>query len=405
MDKWEEFTLSEISEKIGDGIHGTPKYDINGKYYFINGNNLSNGKIVFNKNTLKVSTIEYEKIKKPLNKRTILVSINGTLGNVAAYNNEDVCLGKSACYINLKKNVCKDFIKYYLDNDYFMMYADAFSTGSTIKNLPLKAVRNFKIKIPNIDLQKKISKILSNYDDLINCNLEKIKLLDELAKITFEEFFLRFKIDNKKLNINQETKIPSGWKKIKLIEYLEIISKGPSLNYNLENSNGVEVLNQSCLRNGEIELEKILIAKELNEKKAFLYLRLNDILINSMGEGTLGRVSKNVSIDRKMIIHNCITLLRAKDIYSQYLLFYFISAHQKYFEAISHGSTGQSTLKKELISKLIINLPDIGIMRKFDKIVSPIWKKIGNLKKQNIILKEAKDILLPRLLFGKSKYN
>ena len=109
---WDEKTLKEITTILGDGLHGTPKYTINGEYYFINGNNLDNGKVLLKENTKRVSVLEYEKHKKELNDRTILVSINGTLGNVAFYNNEKIILGKSACYFNLINSVDKNFIRY-----------------------------------------------------------------------------------------------------------------------------------------------------------------------------------------------------------------------------------------------------------------------------------------------------
>lgn len=97
-------SLEQVSSKIGDGIHGTPKYDENGSYYFINGNNLSSGRVVITTSTKKVSYEEYVKHKKEINSSTILLSINGTIGNVAIYNHEPIILGKSACYINVHSN-------------------------------------------------------------------------------------------------------------------------------------------------------------------------------------------------------------------------------------------------------------------------------------------------------------
>lgn len=93
---WAWVNLDYISTKLGDGLHGTPKYS-NGEYYFINGSNLNNGKILLKHGTKKVSKEEALKHYRPLSNRTVLVSINGTLGNVAFYNSEKVILGKSAC--------------------------------------------------------------------------------------------------------------------------------------------------------------------------------------------------------------------------------------------------------------------------------------------------------------------
>jgi type I restriction enzyme, S subunit len=84
---WIWVRLGEIVSLLGDGLHGTPVYDESGEYFFINGNNLSDGLIEIKSNTSKVSVEEYHKYKKELNSRTVLVSINGTIGNVAFYNN------------------------------------------------------------------------------------------------------------------------------------------------------------------------------------------------------------------------------------------------------------------------------------------------------------------------------
>ena len=141
---------------MGDGIHGTPEFDATGTVYFINGNNLSNGSIEIKADTKKVSEQEAEKHKRLLNSTTVLVSINGTLGNVAFYNGENVILGKSACYFNLMGNIDKQYIKHILETEYFTEYAKNVATGSTIKNVPLAGMRNFLIPVPPITEQHRI---------------------------------------------------------------------------------------------------------------------------------------------------------------------------------------------------------------------------------------------------------
>ena len=106
---WEKKRLQDCTSIIGDGLHGTPKYDENGNYYFINGSNLTITDIVFTPETKRVNETEYQKYKVELNENTVFLSINGsTLGKrTAFYNNEPVILGKSACYINVKKQHSK----------------------------------------------------------------------------------------------------------------------------------------------------------------------------------------------------------------------------------------------------------------------------------------------------------
>ena len=153
---WNWARLSNITSILGDGIHGTPEYDATGTVYFINGNNLSNGSIEIKADTKKVSEQEAEKHKRLLNSTTVLVSINGTLGNVAFYNGENVILGKSACYFNLMGNIDKQYIKHILETEYFTEYAKNVATGSTIKNVPLAGMRNFLMPVPPITEQHRI---------------------------------------------------------------------------------------------------------------------------------------------------------------------------------------------------------------------------------------------------------
>ena len=155
---WEWIRLRGLVSLLGDGLHGTPEYDFTGKYFFINGNNLSNNKIVIKHNTEKVNESEYLKYRKELNDKTILISINGTIGNVGHYNGEPVVLGKSACYFNLMDINLKAYITMLMYTDYFLKYAKDNATGSTIKNVSLAVMNNFYVPLPPLSEQKRIVK-------------------------------------------------------------------------------------------------------------------------------------------------------------------------------------------------------------------------------------------------------
>ena len=165
---WEWTTLQNISTIIGDGLHGTPQYDSSGDYYFINGNNLSEHKIKIKEDTKRVSENEYIKYRKPLNETSILVSINGTIGNVGTYNGERVILGKSACYFNISSLLHKVYFCYLLESDYFLKYAFKSATGSTIKNVPLKAINDFFVPLPPLAEQQRIVAEIERWFNLID---------------------------------------------------------------------------------------------------------------------------------------------------------------------------------------------------------------------------------------------
>jgi len=171
---WTVNKLSAVSMDIGDGIHTTPKYVNDSEFYFINGNNLDNGLIKCYDETKCVSKEEYELFKKNLNQKTILMSINGTIGNLAFFNNEKVILGKSAAYINLNDKVDKRFIYFLLQHSSIKNFYENELTGTTIRNLSLKSIRDTPIPLPPTKSeQTAIATALSDTDALIE-NLEKL---------------------------------------------------------------------------------------------------------------------------------------------------------------------------------------------------------------------------------------
>ena len=155
-ESWCWCRLKNIVSLLGDGIHGTPEYSEIGEYHFINGNNLSEGSIIIKDDTKIVDESQYLKYKKELNETTVFVSINGTIGNIAFYNNEPVILGKSACYFNLIMKEFKAYIYWLLKTDYFLKYAITNATGSTIKNVSLKTMNDFYVPLPPLAEQKRI---------------------------------------------------------------------------------------------------------------------------------------------------------------------------------------------------------------------------------------------------------
>lgn len=169
--RWAWCRLSSIVSLLGDGIHGTPEYSEIGSVFFINGNNLSDGRILIKPDTKKVTEEEAAKHLRFLNASTVLVSINGTIGNIAFYSGEKVILGKSACYFNLMSGIEKEYVKIVLQTDYFLEYAKRVATGSTIKNVPLSGMRNLLVPIPLqkeqqdiIEKLKSLTSLITKYD-------------------------------------------------------------------------------------------------------------------------------------------------------------------------------------------------------------------------------------------------
>ena len=153
---WVWVRLRELVTHLGDGLHGTPNYSPSGDYFFVNGNNLGQGVVTIKPETKRVDRSEYEKYRKPLDATSVLLSINGTLGRVAFYQDEMIVLGKSACYFNVTAGLPKVFSKLLLECPDFMTYAEKSATGTTIKNLGLKAIGDWPIALPPLAEQSLI---------------------------------------------------------------------------------------------------------------------------------------------------------------------------------------------------------------------------------------------------------
>ena len=152
---WDVVRLNNVCDGIGDGLHGTPKYDEDGVYPFINGNNLKDGVIEATSLTKMVNKETYKKHCITMNYNTILLSINGTFGKLALYKGEEVMLGKSVCYCNLKSEINREFVYGVMNTDAFKIFLESNATASTIKNVGLKAIRGFKLILPPKELQNK----------------------------------------------------------------------------------------------------------------------------------------------------------------------------------------------------------------------------------------------------------
>lgn len=188
-----EMISLDIVCHIGDGLHGTPIYDENGDYFFINGNNLYNGHIILKPDTKKVSEEMFNKYGIKLDTTSILMSINGTIGNIAIYKDEKIVLGKSAAFFKVKdiNKLHYKYLYYYLQTTKANNYYESSLTGSTIKNLGLKALRTFIIPLPPLSEQSRIVSILDSFEASI-ANFEEQLALRQKQYEYYREKLLTF---------------------------------------------------------------------------------------------------------------------------------------------------------------------------------------------------------------------
>ena len=402
MEEWKEYKLKDVTSVLGDGIHGTPKYDDDESVFFINGNNLENGKIVIRDTTKRVSLEEASKHKKPLTSRTILVSINGTLGNVARYNGEQCILGKSACYFNVKEEYNIDYIYYVVANEVFRKEIERLATGTTIKNVSLETMRNYSFLAPSIEEQKKIASILSSLDDKIELNRRINENLEQQAQALFKSWFVDFEPFRDGEFVESELgMIPKGWRVGSLEELCSFISRGLTPKY--DDSSEELILGQTCVRNNIVTLNNA--RKHKPKVKNEKWVKQWDVLLNSTGIGSLGRVGivyfqmDNVAIDSH------ITVVRTSTPLYRHYVGRNLLSRQLEIENMAVGSTGQTELPRDRVKSMPIIIPSNDAMDNFNNLIEPMAISMYRSIIESRRLAELRDTLLPKLMSGEIKVN
>lgn len=440
---WKIVRLEDVTTIIGDGLHGTPEYDEFGDYHFINGNNLQNGKIVITESTKKSSEHEYLIHKKNLNNRTILVSINGTLGNVAIYEGEKVFLGKSACYINVDENVDKYFVRYVISSNIFQDYIHSLATGSTIKNVSLKLMRNFEFYLPSLNEQQKISGILKSLDDKITLNRQINQTLEAMAQALFKSWFVDFEPVKAKLSalavggsaddanlaamsaisgktteqlLALKTTHPDQFQQLYTTADLFPSEMVDSELGEIPKGWGVgKVGDIASFANGRISVG------ELNQNN---YISTENMLVNKEGissASSLPEIETTPSFQNGQILISNIRPYfkkiwlasfnggRSGDVLAfdaknkeQKEFLYNLLYQDSFFDYMMLTSKGAKMPRgdKTAIMNYKIAIPNKNMAEIYSSKVSEFYTQVNVLKKQNLVLGELRDTLLPKLLSG-----
>lgn len=410
--------LVNFLESYGDGIHGTPNYENNGEYYFINGNNLRDDCILLNA-TNRISKEEYIRIKRPLHANSLLLSINGTLGNVARYGGEKIALGKSVCYLNIKRDYNRDFFFYLIKTKEFQTYIQLVAHGSTIKNLAPSQVAEYEFEMPkNIN---KLSKTLSLIDSKISLNNKIISELESIAKTIYDYWFLQFEFPNEegkpykssggKMVWNEELKreIPEGWKVTK-IGTLCGIKRGISYNSSNMDMNGIPILSLASINrqgkyipngikyfNGQYSNDKIL--------KPYDMIMCNTDMTQEKEIIAKAILVPDIFENRDILsTHHISHVIFADETYKEYL---YMTTQTPWFHNYIKGfSSGTNVVGLDVYGFKNYNLliPSKEILHIFTKFIQNIEKQKSNLLKKNQELTSLRDFLLPLLMNGQVSF-
>jgi len=406
--RWKNVQLKTLCNKIGDGLHGTPNYSDNSDIFFINGNNLVNGKILISKNTMKVPEFEWKDNFIELNKNSLLLSINGTIGELAFYNDEKVMLGKSIAYLNFKTEI-NIFYYYYFQLKNIQKYFYQIATGSTIKNLGLKSLQDFEVPYPNKESWKPITRILSELDKKIETNNKIIEKLDAIANLIYDYWFVQFDFPDKngkpykssggKMFYNEDLKkeVPFTWSVRNISEIMEICSGYPFKSSTYLDSGTYKIVTIKNVQDNRLKLDNTAFINSLpSEINSSSILSLQDILISLTGN--VGRIC--LVDEQNLLLNQRVGKFQTDPILKNYFyLTYRKSEFRSWLERISNGTSQKNLSPIEAVNRLHA-IPDSSILIQFDKLVDPMIKKILSKLDENKRLENLRDWLLPMLMNG-----
>ena len=396
--------LDDVCELIIDTEHKTaPNVDFG--IPSIRTPNVGKGRLILDTDIKFVDEptfVEWTKRATP-KKDDLIIAREAPVGNVAIVPDIQLCLGQRTVLArpdNQKVNPL--YLCYYLISPRMQHKMLAGSGGSTVAHLNMKDIRNLELEtIPSIPIQRLIASILSAYDDLIENNLKRIKLLEEKTAIAYKSEFGAYQVSNKNFEY-----LPKGWAVKSIGEVYEKIESGsrPKGGIDKELKEGIASVgaeNVIGLGKYNYQSEKFITAaffENMNRGK----IEDKDILIYKDG-AYIGKTTlfQDGFPHEKCCVNEHVFLLKTKDIRYQYFLFFTLN-QGLYFEKMQqlNANAAQPGINQESLKSLKLIWPSPNKIEEFNKSVEASVKLIFILAKQNTKLREARDILLPRLMSG-----
>jgi len=265
------------------------------------------------------------------------------------------------------------------------------SHGATMASLNQDIISRIPVSIPNIQIQQKIASILSNYDDLIENNTLRIEILEQMAKLVYEEWFVKFRFpghEKVKMVSSELGEIPEGWKAEKLGDVCHIVmGQSPKSEFYNETGEGLP-FHQGVTNFGDrFPTDKVYctILNRIAEK--------GDILFSV--RAPVGRI--NIA-NKKIVIGRGLCSIRSKT-GNQTFMFQQLKNKFQIEDSMGGGTIFKSVTKNDM-NEIKVIFPLFSLISKFEVTVQPIFQslEILNLKNQN--LRKTRDLLLPKLISG-----
>ena len=267
----------------------------------------------------------------------------------------------------------------------------SISTGAATKFLTLTILRDLQIDLPSIGSQHKISSILSAYDDLIENNNRRIKILEEMAQAIYREWFVNFRFpghEKVKMVKSESGMIPEGWEVKTLGDICTIVmGQSPKSEFYNEDGNGLP-FHQGVTDFGDrFPTDRIYCIVQNRIAEA------GDVLFSV--RAPVGRI--NIA-NKKMVIGRGLCAIRSRT-GNQTFVFQQLKDKFQETDTMGGGTIFKSVTKEDVHGIKIIE-PSSEVLTKFNDMSKPVFRELQILTDKNRILRKTRDFLLPKLISG-----
>jgi type I restriction enzyme S subunit len=295
------------------------------------------------------------------------------------------------------------YLFYFLKQQSIVQWIEMQAIGATMLNLNTSIIRSIPICFPMLlSAQRKIASSLSAYDDLIENNLKRIKLLEEKAQLTYEEWFVKMRFPGyETAAFDEVTGLPEGWKEGKLSDLIDYQS-GFAFKSSKFKEKGYPIIKIKNIGNNTIDFNNVdyIDIEYANQVEKF-QLNAGDLLIAMTG-ATVGKVGIMPKLNVQCYLNQRVgRFISLKSIDNKAFIECFFNIGSGLNQVLNiAGGAAQPNISANQILAIETIVPSDTILKYFSQMAISITNSVINLQNQNHLLKEVRDILLPRLMSG-----
>ena len=333
--------------------------------------------------------------RSQLKEHDVLFSIAGVIGRTAIIKQSMLPANTNQAIAILRPKIGlldPQFLYYYLRSPHFLDYSLGRVVQTAQANVSLSELRIAPIKLPHMMIQRKIAAILSAYDDLIENNTRRIKILEETAQTIYREWFVNFRFPGHQevRLVNSELgKIPEGWNILNLFDIAEVTYGFPfkSRLFSSRHS-GLPVVR---IRDINLGYSSTYTPEEVDSK---YILENGDILVGMDGNFNMVKWAGGVALLNQRVVR-----FRPKAAFGRYHLYLALKAPIHFFDSTVVGTT-VAHLSDEDLRSIDLPLPRSNDTKLIYDTFEPLLDLEINLRMKNTLLRQARDLLLPHLISG-----